>query len=109
MASATIPEVTDKTFQAEVLESELPVLVDFWAEWCVPCKRIAPLVAQLGEEMSGTIQVVKLDIQNNPKVAAAHRVVSIPTLVLFKDGKEAGRKVGAGNLRAMKTFVTSHL
>ena len=88
-------EVTDSTFAQEVLQSTPPVLVDVWADWCGPCKAIAPIVEELASEYEGQLKVMKLDVDENPRTALAYRVQSIPTLLVFKDGKPAERIVGA--------------
>jgi thioredoxin 1 len=88
-------EVTDNTFEQEVLRSEQPVLVDFWAAWCGPCRAVAPIVEELAGEYEGQLKVMKLDVDDNPRTAVAYGVQSIPTLLVFKDGKPAERIVGA--------------
>jgi thioredoxin 1 len=90
-----VREVTDKTFAQEVLQSTAPVLVDFWADWCGPCKAVAPIVEELAREYEGRLTVMKLDVDANPRTASAYRVQSIPTLLVFKDGKPAERIIGA--------------
>jgi len=87
--------VTDNTFETEVLKSELPVLVDFWAEWCGPCKMIAPAVEELAKSYDGKMKFAKLDVDNNNKIALQYGVMSIPTLIIFKDGQEKERIIGA--------------
>jgi thioredoxin 1 len=88
-------EVTDSTFEREVLQAQQPVLVDFWAVWCGPCKAVAPIVEELASEYEGKLKVMKLDVDDNPRTATAYGVQSIPTLLIFKDGKPAERIVGA--------------
>ena len=88
-------EVSDSTFEQEVLQSKEPVLVDFWAVWCGPCRAVAPIVEELAGDYEGKLKVMKLDVDNNPRTAAAYGVQSIPTLLVFKDGKPAERIVGA--------------
>jgi thioredoxin len=90
-----VREVTDRTFAQEVLHSTSPVLVDVWADWCGPCKVIAPIVEELAREYEGQLTVMKLDVDENPQTALAYRVQSIPALLVFKDGKLAERIVGA--------------
>lgn len=87
--------VTDKTFESEVLKSAEPVLVDFFAEWCGPCKAMAPALEQLASEMKGKVKVVKLDVDQNPGVTSRYGIRAMPTLMLFKDGKVAAQHVGA--------------
>ena len=91
---AGITEVTDTTFQAEVLESDVPVLVDFWAPWCGPCRIVAPHLEELAGERDD-LRVVKLNVDDNPQTAASYNVMSIPTILLFKDGQVAHQIVGA--------------
>jgi thioredoxin 1 len=88
-------EVSDSTFAQEVLQSKQPVLVDFWAVWCGPCRAVAPIVEEIAGEYEGQLKVMKLDVDNNPRTAAAYGVQSIPTLLLFKDGNPAERIIGA--------------
>ena len=95
MASENIVEVTDSNFPAEILKSPLPVLVDFWAVWCAPCRAIAPHVEALASQYAGQIRVGKCDIDSNPQVPSQFEIRSIPTLLMFKDGKVVGQLVGA--------------
>lgn len=87
-------EVTDATFEAEVLKADLPVLVDFWAAWCGPCKMIAPVVEELARDYAGKLKVCKLNVDENNQTAAQFGIMSIPTLMLFKDGKPVERLIG---------------
>jgi thioredoxin len=88
-------KVTDDTFEADVLKASQPVLVDFWAEWCGPCKQIAPALEQISEEFAGAVTVAKLNIEDSPAVPTRYGVRGIPTMMLFKDGQMASMKVGA--------------
>jgi thioredoxin 1 len=93
--AGTVSEVTDTNFQAEVLESEQPVLVDFWAPWCGPCRMVAPVVEEIAKERAGELKVVKLNIDENQQTAIAYDVMSIPTLILFSSGQVAKKVIGA--------------
>ncbi len=101
--------VSDATFQAEVLQSQQPVLVDFWAEWCQPCKMLEPIVADLATEYGARIKVAKLDVDANPETAGRFGVMSIPTLILFKSGAEAQRLVGYQPKPALKAKLDAAL
>lgn len=88
-------EVTDSTFETEVLKSDIPVLVDFWAPWCGPCRMLSPTIEQLAQEYAGKVKVVKLNTDENPESAVKFRINSIPNLIFFKDGKPVNQLVGA--------------
>lgn len=95
MSEENLLHVTDEDFEAEILKSEKPVLVDFWAAWCGPCKAIAPTIEALAEEYAGQIRVAKLDVDNNPKSAMKFGIKAIPTMIMFKDGEVSDQITGA--------------
>lgn len=107
--SERIIQVTDETFEQEVLNSKEPVLVDYWASWCQPCKMIAPILNTIADEYAGKLRVAKLDIDANQEVATRHGVRGIPTLMLFKDGKVEATKVGAMSKSQLTAFIDSNL
>jgi thioredoxin 1 len=90
-----LPDVTDASFEADVLQADVPVLVDFWAPWCGPCRVVHPILEELGAERDSDLRIVSLNVDENQETAARYEVLSIPTLILFKDGAEAKRVVGA--------------
>jgi len=101
--------VSDATFGEEVLASKEPVLVDFWAEWCGPCRAIAPVLEELSSELAGKVKIVKLNIDENPSTTVRYGVRSIPTMILFKDGAAADMKIGAGTPKAgLAKWLESH-
>ncbi len=102
-------DVTDEDFEERVLRSGTPVLVDFWAEWCVPCHMVSPVVEEIGREKAGALQVAKLNIDENPEVTRRYGVMSIPTLMLFKDGEEQTRVVGARGKDAVLREIDPHI
>lgn len=95
-------EVTDATFEAEVIKSDIPVLVDFWAPWCGPCKTMSPILDELAPEYEGKVKIVKVNVDENSEVPGKHNVMSIPTFVMFKDGKPAGSFIGARSKEDVK-------
>jgi len=102
-------EVTDANFDTEVIKSEQPVLVDFWAEWCGPCRMVAPIVEELAKEYNGTLKVGKMDVDSNPQVSMQYGIRSIPTLLVFKGGKVVEQIVGAVPKRILTEKVSKHL
>ena len=100
---------TDSDFDAKVLKAELPVLVDFWADWCGPCKMIAPIVDELSEEYDGKLEFAKVDVDSSPNTAMAYGVRSIPTLLIFKDGKPFDQIVGAVPKGVLKKKIDAAL
>lgn len=102
-------EVTDSNFQTEVLEADKPVLVDFWAEWCAPCRMIAPIVEEMAGEYDGKLKVGKLEVDNNQQVSMQFGIRSIPTLLIFKGGKVVEQIVGAVPKRALTEKIAKHL
>ncbi|MFI5936119.1 thioredoxin [Actinoplanes sp. NPDC051494] len=101
--------VTDATFTSDVLQSDKVVLVDFWAEWCAPCKKIDPLLTEIAAEMGDRVKIVKLNIDENPETARAYRVMSVPTLTLFKGGQPVNSVAGAKPKGALVNFIESAL
>jgi thioredoxin 1 len=106
---SSVLSVTDNTFEQEVLKAELPVLVDFWAPWCGPCKAVAPVVEDLSKEYDGRLKVVKLNTDENPKTAQAYSIKGIPSLFLFKAGQVVEQVVGAVPKSTLANAVNKHL
>ena len=109
MSSPAIQHVTDDTFDPEVLKSDTPVLVDYWAEWCGPCKMIAPILDEVSKDYDGRLQVAKMNVDDNREVPARYGIRGIPTLMLFKNGELAATKVGALSKAQLTAFLDSHL
>jgi thioredoxin 1 len=101
--------VTDQTFEAEVLKSSLPVLVDYWAPWCAPCRMIGPLVEQSAITYAGRLSLAKIDIDDNPQTPSQYHVRGIPTLMIFKDGKPVATQVGAVSKAQLNAFIEANL
>lgn len=102
-------EITDKDFEEEVINSELPVLVDFWAEWCGPCKMLGPIVDQISTEHAAKLKTVKLDISDNPESPSKYAVRSIPTMILFKNGEPVATKIGLHQKNALEEWINSNI
>jgi thioredoxin 1 len=105
----TVTHVSAKTWDAEVLRSNLPVFVDFWAEWCGPCRMVGPAVEQIGNIMAGKVKVAKLNVDENQQIAMKYGVQSIPSLILFNGGKEVARTIGAAPKETYIKFIESSL
>ena len=104
-----IKHVTDATFDNDVLKAGTPVLVDYWAEWCGPCKMIAPILEEVAKEYDGKIQIAKMDVDSNQAVPAQFGIRGIPTLILFKNGEVAAQKVGALGKGQLTSFIDSNI
>ena len=107
--SQQIIHVTDSTFEADVLKNSTPVLLDFWAEWCGPCKMIAPILDQIATEYAGKVVIAKMNVDENPKTPMKFNVRGIPTLILFKNGQAEGQKIGAVRRTDVAAFLDSNL
>ncbi len=109
MSSELIKHTSDASFDTDVLKSDKPVLVDYWAEWCGPCKSIAPILDEVSKDYDGRLKIAKLNIDENPAVPARFGIRGIPTLMLFKNGEHAATKVGALSKAQLTAFLDGHL
>jgi thioredoxin 1 len=107
--SEHVKETSDGTFETDVLKSDRPVLVDFWAAWCAPCRMLAPIVEAVAEKYANSARVVKLNVDDNPSVSQRFGIKGIPTLILFKNGKEEERVVGATSEQAISRMLDKHV
>lgn len=104
-----VKELTDQNFDKEIQDSKIPVLVDFWAQWCGPCVSFAPVLAEFAEQMKGKVEVAKLNIEDNPEVASKMGIRSIPTLLLFKEGKMVATKVGFVTKEVISSWIKEYI
>ena len=102
-----VGKVSDTTFESEVLKATGPVVVDFWAEWCGPCRMIAPALEEISGSLDGKVKIVKLNVDENPQTAAKYGIQSIPTLMIFKDGQMASRQIGAAPKQKLEQWITT--
>ena len=109
MASQLIPSVTDRTFEAEVLQSQVPVLLDFTATWCGPCKALKPIIEKVAQSHAGRLKVLQLDIDDSPDTPSRFNIRGVPTVIMFKDGKEVARLVGLAPEAKIVGLVAPHL
>ena len=109
MASPKVVTVTQENFEADVLKSKVPILLDFWAVWCGPCRIVSPVLEELAEEMDGKLRIGKVNVDENQELAMQFRISSIPAFVLFKDGEAVDRTVGAMPKAAFKSFLSAHV
>lgn len=106
---ADLKHFTDADFETEVLKSDIPVLVDFWAEWCVPCKYIAPVIEEVAGEYDGKLTVGKFDVDTGPQTPTSYGIVSIPTLLLFKNGEVVDKRVGSLSKKDLKKMIDEYM
>lgn len=101
--------VTADNIEAEVLKSDIPVIVDFWAEWCVPCRMVAPVLEEIARDYDGKLKVAKVNVDEQGDIAVRYNIISIPTLLVFKGGEVVNQQVGAGSRQAIEDLFTPHL
>ena len=106
MANANVVQLTADNWEKEVVQSDKPVLVDFWAEWCGPCRAVAPVLEEVAGELKGKLKIVKLNVDENPETAAKYGIQSIPTLMIFKNGEMASRQIGAAPKAKIVQWIT---
>lgn len=106
---SNVSAVNTSTFQQEVLESSVPVMVDFYAEWCGPCKMMSPVIDKIADASAGKLKVVKLDTDHSPEIATKYQIMGVPTIIIFKAGQPVAKNVGYMNEPAMNQFVKSHV
>ncbi len=102
-------EITAENFESEIMQSDIPVLADFWAEWCVPCKMVAPVLEQIAGEQAGKLKVVKINVDDQGELASKFGIISIPTLLLFKNGEVINKQVGAGSKEMIEAVFSAHI
>ncbi len=102
-------DFTEENFENEVLNSDIPTMVDFWGSWCPPCKMMDPIVAQLKKEYTGKVKIGKMNVDRNPTIPRKYKIVGVPTFILFKNGKEVDRKVAAASIDVMREFIKAVL
>lgn len=102
-------KVTDSSFKKEVLESDLPVLVDFWAEWCGPCKMLTPIIDEISKELKGKVKVLKMNIDENPNIPSEYGIRSIPTIMLFKNGEQKDTKIGLQQKSSLLDWINKSI
>ncbi|MBN9565269.1 MAG: thioredoxin [Alphaproteobacteria bacterium] len=101
--------ITDESFETDVIQSDLPVVVDFWAEWCGPCRMLAPVLDELSEELSGKVSIVKINIDENPEIPTSFGIRSIPTLMIFKGGERIAVQTGGSPKTSLKSWIESNI
>lgn len=106
---SNLPDISDDSFEIDVVESTIPVIVDFWAAWCGPCKALAPIVEDVASKYEGRVKFVKMDVDQNPSTPSKFGVRGIPTLILFKDGQVQATQVGLINKADLAKFIDSHI
>lgn len=106
---SNVTAVTSNNFENEVLKSDVPVLVDFWAAWCGPCRMLTPVIDQLAEQYTGKVKVVKLNVDENPEISSKYQILSIPTVYLFKNGSKAEELVGARPKQSFEEMINKHV